>query len=228
MGKDEGRQAGCLSSLEASVRTIEEEYYQTVDFGTVLEHCTSLSSIGCVVGWCLLNFDRCTLLQTNSSFVWALLDSGVWHKARRRNLAFPIREGDFVTFREVVRKLTVRFGAVMEIFGLCGLQFSAWGWRPPCAWPMPGKWHAAEKMLAKAVELSVVRFESLGDAENPDLAEVEKELRSKRVNYSEKKWGLHTSYFEASCPSSSPKRSWWSHRHFAFGFTGNKAVVVAS
>ena len=113
MGKDEGqggRQAGCLSSLEASVRAIEEEYYQTVDFGTVLEHCTSISSIGCVVGSCLLNFDRCTMLQRNSSFVWALLDSGVWHKARRRNLAFPIPI----------------------------LQFSAWGWRPPYAWPMPG------------------------------------------------------------------------------------------
>ncbi len=61
-------------------------------------------------------------------------------------------------------------------------------------------------MLAKAVELSVVRFESLGDAENPDLAEVEKELRAKRVNYySEKKWVCTPLTLKQVVPALPPK-----------------------
>ncbi len=177
-------------SLEQSVRRLDDLYYSSIHFGKVLELCTSLSAIGCVLAWCLLNIDRCEDVQRNSTFVRTLVSSGVWHKARLRNLAFPLREGEFYAYREVSRRISLEAAAGEEhraawskmawtyLIGVaCNYLHGAGG---PL---LPGKWCAAERTLATAMTCSVEKFMALGDVTSDDIDGVKKELRAKRVSY---------------------------------------------
>ena len=196
----QGRREDMMSPpLEKSVTEREEGYYETISIGEALELCTSLSAMGCVLGWCLLNLDRCTSMQKNSSFVKACFSCGVWHKTRKRNLAFPIREGEFTAFREVSRSISLQDAAgekhraawsgVAWTYMVCVACNFLQGAGGPL---LPGNWCAAEKLLAKSIDISVRRFQSLGDPENIDLGGVKKELRAKRVNYAGEEMGVCT------------------------------------
>ena len=202
LGQVEGQERGegqLKLPLEQSVRDLDEKYYGSINFGKVLELCTSISAIGCVLGWCLLNLDRCIMVQQNSTFVRTLVSSGVWHKARLRNLAFPLREGEYSTYREVSRRISLETAAGEEhraawsevawtyLIGVaCNFLHGAGG---PLS---PGKWCSAEKTLATAMKRTVEKFVALGDAENDDISGVKKELRAKRVSYSGEEMGVCT------------------------------------
>ena len=121
------------------------------------------------------------------------------HRARSRGLAFPVREGDFKLLREHSRTISLEEAAGKTnraawstsswrylMCVACNYLHGAGGPLPP------GKWCAAEKLLVEAVDLSVKRLERLGDPENDNLSEVEKELRAKRVNYEGEEMGVCT------------------------------------
>ena len=180
------------------MRGLDDKYYKSITLRKVLLFGTSLSSIGCALSWCLFNMDRCIILQ-NSSFITTLLETGVQHRARSRGLAFPVREGDFKLLREHSRTISLEEAAgktnraAWSTSSWCYLMCVACNYLHGAGGPLPpGKWCAAEKLLVEAVDLSVKRLERLGDPENDNLSEVEKELRAKRVNYEGEEMGVCT------------------------------------
>ena len=48
---------------------------------------------------------------------------------------------------------------------------------------LPGRWSRPEKLMADAVSEAVERFHAHGQTAASDVSSVEKELKSKRVNY---------------------------------------------
>ena len=174
-----------------------EEDSTGLDFGAVLQRCTTIRRTGCVLAWCLCNIGRIQAVQRNSSFVRSfIVNSGVWHKGRRARQALPICEGDFLALREVSQNVSLDEATSEEYVEEWHLQ--SWellscvacnflvGAGGPLA---PGKWCAIEKALVSSIATTVERF-GRNDCEHCDLAALEKELVSRRVSYTGEEFGV--------------------------------------
>ena len=181
------------------MRAEREEYLRTIGVRRVLDHCTTLRSVGCALAWCVGNAVDISAIQGNRSFQSGIFSSGVWHKAVRQRAALPIGEGEFSGLLAVSRSISLedtadethqkRWAKISWQMVSCFACNSLMGESCPFR---PGKWTGVEKKLAIAVAQSVERFASHGQELDVDVKEVEKDLNSKRVGYSGEEIGVCT------------------------------------
>ena len=228
----EGRREGeslRWGSLDESVRAEREEYLKTIGVRRVLDHCTTLRSVGCALAWCVGNALDISTVQGNRSFQSGIFSSGVWHKAVRQRAALPMCEGEFSGLLAVSRSISLEDTAdenhqklwaklswqMVSCFACNSLMGESCPFKP-------GKWTGVEKKLAIAVAQSVDRFASHGQELDVDVKEVEKDLNSKRVGYSGEEIGVCTTLtLKQVIPALPPCRPWRGYWYFTFGFTGD-------
>eukprot|EP00435_Cladocopium_sp_Y103_P069428 s503_g33.t1 len=185
----------------------------TTGWQEVLLLCTTLDRSACALTWCFFNALDVSKVQGNSSFWATIFTSGMELRAARTRAAFPISEGDFLsTEREFVSRSLQ--DSVTEDFVRLWAE-KAWAvlacfacnvlWHGPRPFPT-GPWNKQEKLLVKAVGASIVRMRSHGQAECNDFASLDKELRSRRVDYTGDEVGVcHKLTFEQVLPALPPK-----------------------
>ena len=182
-------------------------------FEVVLQQCTSLDKCACALSWAFFNAGAVSQAQQNSFFVKSIFNPDVWHRAPRKRGALPIRLGGFaalkflmqtktieeVTTGEFVQEWAARAWEALACFGCNALH------EGPAAFS-EGPWTKTEKRLASAVAQSVARLASHGQAEHFDMANLEKELLSRRVGYDGEEVGIcHALTFDQVLPALPPK-----------------------
>ena len=156
----------------------------------ILLSCPTLGHAGCSLAWLLVQAPLIAQLHGNSSFLDGIYASGAWPQARRSRRAFPVREGEFGALRSILEKASLadvreegfvaKWAETAWTMAACFSCNSLAGHQRPF---LVGSWSKPERKLVKAVGLSVKRLMGHGQAEHRDFVALEKELRSKRVNY---------------------------------------------
>jgi len=149
-----------------------------------------LGHAGCSLAWLLVQAPLIAHVHGNSGFLDGIYASGAWPQARRLRRAFPVREGEFGALRCILEKASLadvreegfvaKWAETAWTMAACFSCNSLAGHERPF---LPGSWTKLERKLVNAVGLSVKRLLGHGQAEHRDFAALEKELRSKRVNY---------------------------------------------
>ena len=175
------------------VRAVEESDMGDcgkVTFVEALARCTTLNMVGCTICWLLSNYKRLSKTSQNAKLLTGIFNSGVWRRVARRRSALPICEGDFTELVEQLQRVSLE-EVTTDSFSM---KWSGICWRMAACYAcnflvegaipfMPGRWSRPERMLAEAVAEAVDRFHVHGQTAAPDVSEVEKELKDKRVNY---------------------------------------------
>ena len=159
--------------------------------------CHTLTSAGVALAWALCNAEETSRLQGNHKFMDGIFNSGAWPKARRRRQAFPMSLGDFTEVDVVLKKtpieqirdgsLALQWGRQCWIMAACFACNGLAGAQAPFR---PGRWSKSERRLAEAVGKAVDRLLDLGRADRFEPAEIEKELRGRRLNYDGEEIGI--------------------------------------
>lgn len=178
----------------------------------IAHHCVSLEATGCALAWIL---ERASLVSQEAhtlGILSMLFDRCDWFRAGKRR-ALPLSEGDLREFR-----LTLRGCTVTEVTSADFTKqwaHSAWTWAciyccnmlygygKPCR---EGNWSAAERRAVKAIGSGVSRLLSHGQAFLPVDPNLDRELRSRKVNYQGEEVGVcHRLTLEQVLPSLPPK-----------------------
>ena len=161
-----------------------------ITFDEALARCTTLTTVGCTVCWLLSNPIKLSKTPENSRLLASIFNSGVWRRTARKRAILPICEGEFARLVETMQRVSldeatstdfsIQWGDVCWRMAACyACNFLVEG-----AYPfLPGRWSRPEKLMADAVSEAVERFHAHGQTAASDVSSVEKELKSKRVNY---------------------------------------------
>ena len=179
-----------MNSLAEAVENEADDGNNVVSFGRALARCTSLNTTGCVVCWLISNYKRLSKTPQNLKFLAGIFNSGVRRRVARRRSALPVCEGEFTELVELMQRISLEAASTDEfskvwsekcwtVAACYACNFLVEGANPF----LPGRWSRPEKLLAEAVAEAVGRFQAHGQTVAPDISEVEKELRGKRVNY---------------------------------------------
>ena len=181
------------------------------DFLTMAHSCTDLRQLGCALAWWLVRGSKVSPGTWNSRILATLYSSEVW-RAVSRHMALPIREGELWEVRSILEQtpfLTVfeedfsqKWSHRAWVLCCCFAVNSLYG----CAQPLvKGGWNKSEKRAAKAMGEGVTRLLCHGTAKTDFDPNLEKELRSKRVNYQGEEVGTcHKLTLEQVLPSLPP------------------------
>lgn len=199
-----------LANAEPEDITVHEK--DTISFLAAAHSCTDLRKLGCAVAWMLVRNSRVSPTSMDWKTFSSMFSSEVWHRAVSRHMALPIREGELWRVRETL--LETSFDEIFQEDFL--LQWSQQAWMfgafyavnslYGCVRPLTsGGWNKAEKRVAKAIGEGVKRLLCHGTAKTVFDPAMEKDLRSKRVNYQGEEVGVcHRLTFEQVLPSLPP------------------------
>ena len=215
MGKEQ-RYRRCeviADPLATAVAERIDETVQDITWKTALDLCRDLEVSGCVLVWMFFNVASVSDMQQNSSLVRSIFNSGMKLRAGRNRSALPLCEGDFAKAKQKFQGISIVQAAEVSFVQ----QWATTSWTILACFacnvldsgPSPfrkGKWKKPERELVNAVEISVNRMMHYGHAETLDPSEVEKELKSRRINYEGEEIGTcHKLTFEQVVASLPPK-----------------------
>ena len=183
-----------------------------VDFQAIAYRSTDLRELGCALAWWISACSGRSADFLNSRLVASVFSSDVWHRAVSKHMALPLREGELSEICLVMRRTT--FSDVFEETFLRDWSHNAWV-LVACyavnnlfgiARPLErGGWSKAEKRAVKAIGEGVTRLLRHGTVKVPMDPNLEKELRSKRINYQGEEVGIcHKLTLEQVLPSLPP------------------------
>lgn len=162
-----------------------------------LHLCTDLQRSGCVVAWLVANADKVSRAWPSARFLDKLATSDAWQRAGRRRLALPIRLGDFKEVQDVLRNSALEDVVAGEFISKWNKL--AWTYISCMACNMmygqaaafeAGGWSKAEQTIANAVGSGVDRILSHGQEHFSVSPGLEKELKSRRINYQGEEIGV--------------------------------------
>lgn len=161
-----------------------------ITFDEALARCTTLTMVGCTVCWLLSNPIKLSKTPENSKLLASIFNSGVWRRTARKLAILPICEGEFAKLVEMMQRVSLDEATSTDF----SIQWGNLCWRMAACYAcdflvegahpfLPGRWSRPEKLMADAVSEAVERFHVHGQTAASDVSLVEKELKSKRVNY---------------------------------------------
>ena len=182
-----------------------------VNLWMIAHHCTSLEATGCALAWIL---ERASLVSQEAHTLGVfcmLFDRCDWFRAGKRRAL--LCEGDLREFRLTVRGCTVtevtqadftkqwaRSAWIWACIYCCNMLY---GYGNPCK---EGKWSAAERRAVRAIGSGVNRLLGHGRAHLPVDPDLDRELRSRKINYQGEEVGVcHRLTLEQVLPSLPPK-----------------------
>ena len=199
-----------LAQALPSPGTVQEE--EAISFLAAAHQSTDLRKLGCAVAWLLVENSKVSLATLKSKMVSSIFSSEVWHRAVSRHMALPIREGELWMIREALTRIS--FAEVFHedflqqwsqqawILSVCHGVNTLYGSARPL---IDGGWNKAEKRVVRAIGEGVKRLLCHGTVELAFDQGLEKELRSKRVNYQGEEVGVcHKLTLEQVLPSLPP------------------------
>ena len=191
----------------------DTKQFHYADFYETARLATDLRKLGCVVAWWLEQcIDVSSYLQ-NSRFLRTVFTSDMWQRASSSRLALPIREGELKQVRIALKEIPLA-KAVTEDFiqqwsqaawtyAACYVVNLMYGSAAPLS---PGGWNQAEKRVATAIEGGVRRLLHHGRDCIVFDELMEKELKSRRVNYQGEEVGIcHKLSLDQVLPALPPK-----------------------
>ena len=211
-GQVEGEESITERLANALPSSITTEHGAPADFWATAHRCTDLRKLGCALAWWLAKGHDISLATLNSRIFFTMYSTDVWTRAMSRHMALPIREGELWKVRSILKQTFFNSifddGFVQEwshqawIFTCCYAVNNLYG----CARPLvEGGWNKAERRVVKAIGEGVTRLLCHGTVKTELDPGLEKELRSKRVNYQGEEVGTcHKLTFEQVLPSLPP------------------------
>lgn len=217
MGQEQGEGRREVLEEDPLAEAVEDKYIsdgKPIDFGGLLQRCTTIQRTGCALAWYICNVRELERRHENSIVIQTFLaNSGVWRRARRKRQALPICEGDYERLRKIAQSVTLdellaepllstwsRIGWELLSAVACNFLVGAGG---PL---MPGKWCLTEKCMATSLKATVERFAVHELDEHNDFVSLEKELASRRVSYTGEEYGVcHPLSLSQILPALPPK-----------------------
>lgn len=189
-----------------------EHWEEKASFEAAAHASTDLRKLGCAVAWFLARNSNVSPTSLQSKMFASIFSSEVWHRAVSRHMALPIRKGELwkihdalmrVPFEDVFRSDFIdEWSHQSWLLNACYAVNSLYGCVRPLA---DGGWNKAEKRVVKAIGEGVKRLLCHGTAETAFDPGLEKELRSKRINYQGEEVGIcHKLTLEQVLPSLPP------------------------
>ena len=160
------------------------------DFRVLATRCISLSHTGVVMAWILANAKTVSDVQKNLRFFNTVFTSGMQHRAGSKKSALPLRAGScsqLVSLLKGASLQAVTTDAFLQTWGrLSWVYVSCYSCNVMFGEAVPlkdGGWSKCEMRAVKAIGLSAERILCHGHVTVPYDSEMEKDLRSRRVNY---------------------------------------------
>ena len=183
------------------------------DFRVLARWCVSLSHTGVVLAWILVNAKTVAEVQTNLRFFNTVFFSDEQHRAGSKKSALPLRAGECATVISLLRGSSLhsitttdflqRWSEQCWVFVSCYSCNVMFGDAVPLK---AGGWSKCEMRAVEAIGSSVKRMLSHGHETVPYDSEMEKDLKSRRVNYQGEEVGVcHALTLEQVLPSLPPK-----------------------
>ncbi len=203
MGRQEGearresrleQAASRLGSSEPRDTMFQRPYNYIHD---ILHLCTDLQRAGCLVAWLVANADKVSQAWPSARFLERLATTDAWQRASRRRLALPIRLGDFKQVQDVLRNSAMETVVTGEFISkwyklawtyiscmACNVMYGQ-----AAAFEASG-WSKAEQTIVNAVSAGVDRVLCHGQEHYSVSPSLEKDLKSRRVNYQGEEVGI--------------------------------------
>ena len=206
-----------LNSIDKSTLAKAERNGDTdiarADFRTLAKLCTSLNHAGMVLAWTLVNAKAVTDVQRNLRFFNTIYSSDMQHRAGSKKSALPLRAGDcseLVTLLKGASIQSITTDAFIQRWSKQSwVYISCYSCNVMFGESVPlenGGWTKCERRAVEAIGSSVERMLSHGHVMVPYDSEMEKDLRSRRVNYEGEEVGIcHPLTLKQVIPSLPPK-----------------------
>ena len=198
--------------LANALPLISEAEIAATDFLATAHLCTDLRKLGCALAWWLSVCSGKSAGFVNSRLLSSIFSSDVWYRAVSRHMVLPLREGGLWKLQEAIKSTSFR--AIFEDVFLQQWAHDSWVYVScyavnnlyGCARPLlAGGWSKAEKKAVEAIGEGVKRLLRHGTVEVPMDPGLEKELRSKRINYQGEEVGIcHKLTLQQVLPSLPP------------------------
>ena len=163
---------------------------EAFSFLEVAESCSSLAQAGCALAWIVVSAKDILAAHKSCQFLKKFVNSDEWHRAGISRGALPIREGELHDVRaelesrplnEVLSDQFVQRWSknawMLSCFSVCNWLYGHNGALKQ------GRWCKAERQVAAAIGANVQRLLGHGFQQVAWDPGMEKDLRSRKVNY---------------------------------------------
>lgn len=142
--------------------------------GECAKRCTDLKRAGCILAWIIVHATTIFDSHFSSMVADGIFTPGVWHRASKKRLALPLREGDLRRVRAALQPLSLD-EAVGDLFVE---QWAHEAWKMAAVTALnrmfgsnhpleEGSWNKSELRVSRAIGLSIQRVMSHGAVHRP-------------------------------------------------------------